>query len=845
MKQAAGKDSNWPLFVDAKCKTHKLRGFMFYFRRRHLALVVVLTSWFLIPVGCLLQADTAAFDLVGPKLEVRVQRAGKTLPVSQVPSLQAGDRLWVHPDFPDNQSVHYLMVVAFLRGATNPPPDSWFIPIESWSKAVHEEGIYLTVPEGAQEALVMLAPETGGAFSTLRKAVRGKPGAFVRAAQDLEQASLDRARLEKYLQVVREGAVTDPDQLKARAILLAHTLSIRLDQQCFDKPTAQQVPCLTQNTDQLVLDDAHNQTMVATLTSGTSTDLMSQLSSTPTARSGYYSPYVGSVMDLAKILGSTHTAQYQYIPALALPKQDQMNLRLNNPPSFRNPKSVLVIGLPPVQSAPSSTLRATNPMQVLCASKPQLVLPVENDPLAFATELGHNYVLSVETKTGWVDLPAVADPASGGFVVKTEGMQNAATDGDETSGILRGAWGFGTFEGPRFRLRTSHPAHWIVASKDASALIVGREDTLHLQSADSSCVEEVSLLDEQGKRLDAQWKIIKPDELEVRVPLQGSSVGSLTMMVKKFGLHDADEIHLHAYAEAGRLDGFTIHAGDSDGVLKGTRLDQVVALQAGPLLFKPSELSRANQHDELILTSEDPVASSLLQPDQAIALQAVLKDGRVLDLQSTVAPRRPNVSVISKSVQYDDNVPQSLVRLGDSQELPQEARLSFFLKTQLPEAFPPTEKIEVATADDSFHVLLSFKDGNLTLQDSKTVFAVLDPMKLLGPSAFGPLKFRPVAGDGVEGDWQPLIDLVRVPTLKTVSCPSLRERQCTLSGDKLFLIDKVSSDPDFANAVTVPDGFAETTLLIPPLKGKTLYLKLRDDPVSVDTAVVPILSNTP
>ena len=69
---------------------------------------------------------------------------------------------------------------------------------------------------------------------------------------------------------------------------------------------------------------------------------------------------------------------------------------------------------------------------------------------------------------------------------------------------------------------------------------------------------------------------------------------------------------------------------------------------------------------------------------------------------------------------------------------PQDGRLNFFLKTQVPETFPPTEKIEVATADESFRVLLSFKDGNLTLQDSKTVFAVLDPMKLLGPSAFGP-----------------------------------------------------------------------------------------------------------
>ncbi len=738
------------------------------------------------------------------------------------------------------------MVVVFLRGATNPPPDSWFSPVETWSKSVHEEGMYITVPDGAQEALVMLAPETGGAFSTLRRAVQGKPGAFVRAAQDLQQASFDRARLDKYLEVVRESAASDPEQLKARTTLLAHSLNIRLDQQCFDKPTAQQAPCLTQNTEQLVLDDARNQTMVATLTSGASTDLMSQLSSTPTARSGYYSPYIGAVVDLAKILGATHTAQYQYIPALALPTQDQMNLRLNNPPSFRNPKSVLVIGLPPVHPAPLPALRASNPTQVLCASNQQLVLPVENDPLAFATELGHNYALRVETKTGAVvDLPAVPDAARGGFVVKTEALQNVPTDGDEISGILRGSWGFQTFDGPRFRLHTSHPARWIVASKDASALIVGREDTLHLQSADSCCVKDVSLLDEQGKRLNAQWKIAKPDELEVRVGLQESPAGSITMLIGKFGLHEADEIHLHAYAEAGRLDGFTIHAGDPEGVLKGTRLDQVVELAAGPLLFKPSGLSRSNQHDELTVASEDPAASSLLRPDQVIPLQVTLRDGRVLDLQSTVTTRRPNVSVISKSVQYDDALPPSLVRLGDSEELPQEARLNFFLKTGVPDAFSPTEKIEVATADDSFHVMLSFKEGNLTLQDSKTVFAVLDPMKLLGPSAFGPLKFRPVTADGDEGDWQPLIDLVRLPTLKAVRCTLLRERQCTLSGDKLFLIDEVSSDPDFANAVTVPDGFAETTLLIPPLKGKILYLKLRDDPVTVDTAIVPIQSDAP
>src|SRR5437879_6755777 len=71
-----------------------------------------------------------AFDLTGPRVQVRVQRGKETLPVAEVPNLQAGDRLWVHPDLPDSQSVHYLMVVAFLRGATNPPPDSWFTRVE-------------------------------------------------------------------------------------------------------------------------------------------------------------------------------------------------------------------------------------------------------------------------------------------------------------------------------------------------------------------------------------------------------------------------------------------------------------------------------------------------------------------------------------------------------------------------------------------------------------------------------------------------------------------------------------------------------------------------------------------
>jgi hypothetical protein len=117
------------------------------------------------------------------------------------------------------------------------------------------------------------------------------------------------------------------------------------------------------------------------------------------------------------------------------------------------------------------------------------------------------------------------------------------------------------------------------------------------------------------------------------------------------------------------------------------------------------------------------------------------------------------------------------------------------------------------------------------------VLASLDPMKLLGPSAFGPLKFRPVSADGVEGDWQPLANLVRIPDLKGVRCVVDPEKQCTLVGDKLFLIDTVSTDPEFTNAIAVPDGYVDATLAIPAVKVNTLYLKLRDDPGVVDTAV--------
>src|SRR5207245_1275490 len=152
---------------------------------------------------------------------------------------QPGDRIWLHPDLPEDQSAHYLLVAVFFRGSTNPPPDNWFTKAETWKKKAGEEGIVITVPQGAQQVLLFLAPETGGDFSTLRSTVQGKPGAFVRASQDLNQASFDRSRLAQYIATDIQTSDNDPNAFNKRSVILARILETKLDPLSFDKPIEQ------------------------------------------------------------------------------------------------------------------------------------------------------------------------------------------------------------------------------------------------------------------------------------------------------------------------------------------------------------------------------------------------------------------------------------------------------------------------------------------------------------------------------------------------------------------------------------------------------------------------------
>ncbi|HTX77257.1 MAG TPA: hypothetical protein VMD29_13695 [Terracidiphilus sp.] len=782
-----------------------------------------------------LLADGPAFDLAGPKVDVHVKRGAVTLPISQVPNILPGDRLWIHPDLPESQSAHFVLVIAFLRGATNPPPLDWFTRVETWTRAPREEGVFVTVPPEAQQALIFLAPETGGDFSTLRKAVHDRPGAFVRAAQDLQAASWERMRLDTYLNEVKTSQ-SDPKVLKERAELAARSLGIKIQQQCFDRPADQQAACLSQHTEGMVLDDANAQSLVSQIANGSTADLMNQLSYSNIGGAGLYSPYVGAIVDMAKILSSLHTAHFQYIPALALPTQDTLNLRLNEPPSFRDPKSVVVVALPPVGPSKAPPLHPITPNETACAQKPGLVFSADGAPMIFGTSIAHELKLHLEGPNNYtLDVPATADPSKGG-IVPTDDLPTLPW-GDLTA-TVHGKWGFDEWEGPHFHLHSAGPEKWEVAADDQSALIVGREDTLHIQGDNTLCV---SAIDMAGNTLT--WKSPKPESLVVSVPLKSAQPGPITFHIHQYGIDNPDSFTLNAYAEAASLDRLTLNVGEHNATLKGTRLDEVAKATFSGISWTPAGLTRVQDFDELALNTASSTTG--LQAGAEVTAKVQLRDGRELKVPVTINPPRPQVTLLNKGTQDDGATVPSPVHLGSPDDVPLSSRLVFFLKSVVPQKFPRNENVEVAAADGSFHTMLSLSDGSLMLEDQRTALGSVEPLARFGSSAFGPLRARAISADGIAGDWMPLGTLVRLPGFKELRCPRSPLKLCILTGTNLFLVDSIASAQDFGNATDVPQDFTGAQLAVPHPVGGLLYLKLRDDPNTVQTLNLPVTPMTP
>ena len=850
----------------------KLRGCSSFLRI--LALLLGLS-----PTVC--AADPARFDLTGPKIDVHVTRGDRTLPIAQVPNLQAGDKIWLHPDLPATQSVHYLLVASFLRGTTNPPPDNWFTLIQTWNKKVREEGVTITVPDEAQQVILFLAPETGGDFSTLRSAVRGRPGVFVRASQDLLEAGFEQARIETYLANMRRVPPDDSKALAEHSDLLSRTLNLKPNGDCFKKPVDAQATCLTQAGTQTLLDDGHGTTVAAALANGPGSDLINQASYTSMAGAGLYSAYVGAVVDLVRLMSGLHTAKYQYIPAIGFPSGEALNLRLNTPPSFHDPKSVIVIGLPAIQAAVPPPLRPADPKTVTCLLKPAVVLPVEGAPLVFSTSFAHDLVLNLEGPRQEATIPLTADAFQGGLVLahaparkplpldpyvapdpavthaassqpadqkpKPVTIAAAPPSNDTTiSGTITGYWGFDPFTGPTVRLQDTPGKEWKLATSDP--LIAGKTQHIILNSSGTACLETIKLdpgpNSAFGGPKDQTFKPVpdKPDTVEVALALPPHDPGTLHLTIQQFGASQNDTVSLTDYSEPAKLESLTYHAGDTSAQLSGTSLDQVQKLVLNGLIFTPAPATPdtlTKSEPGLRLSLEPNSTSPQLRVGEHLNGQVSLKDGRTLSLPVNVAPERPSVRLLSKTINQT-SPGTTAIHLADQDDLPADHQLTFSLKSSQP--FPRTGSIEIANADESLHTSLTVASGDLILQNPRTLLATLDPLKAFGTSAFGPLRLRPVLPDGTTGDWLPLATLVRLPALKDLHCPADATQPCTVTGSSLYLVDSIATDPDFTAPTTVPEGFVGTTLTLPRPPKTGFFLKLRDDPTAANSVTLPILA---
>src|ERR1700678_1513284 len=125
-----------------------------------------------------------------------------------------------------------------------------------------------------------------------------------------------------------------------------------------------------------------------------------------------------------------------------------------------------------------------------------------------------------------LDLAIKPDPERGGFVLDKDAAAKPAEDTknaqlsladlsrttSDVSGTRRGRWGFDSFEGPTFHLRTSQPATWTVTSADQSALIVGRDDTIHLKSDAAVCVDSLRVTNQLHQNLKTTHIVVEPDQ---------------------------------------------------------------------------------------------------------------------------------------------------------------------------------------------------------------------------------------------------------------------------------------------------------------------------------------------
>ena len=293
-------------------------------------------------------------------------------------------------------------------------------------------------------------------------------------------------------------------------------------------------------------------------------------------------------------------------------------------------------------------------------------------------------------------------------------------------------------------------------------------------------------------------------------------------------------------------------------MLKGSHLNEIEKLTLGDLTFTPAPSTADEPPTTLHLALPPNAPAPPTHIDDHLTAKLTLRDGRTLSFPITVSTARPVITLLRKTSAAPAG---STITLSNPDDLALTSLLTFTLKS--PMSFPRNGQLEIETLDGTLRTVLTLApSGGLLMQDPHTVVATLDPLRSFGPSAFGALHVRavfppktssrnepstttevtvsPEDSAAPASDWLPLANIVRLPTLTQLQCPPEAGQPCTVTGNNLFLIEDVSTSPAFDDPQPVPDGYTGTTLSVPHPSAATLFLKLRDDPANIDSAILPV-----
>jgi hypothetical protein len=791
-------------------------------------------------IAVAMRADDSRFDLPGPKIDVYVTRGGTTLPISQVPSLLPHDILRVKADLPATQSNHLLLIIAFLRSTTNEPPDDWFTEVETWRQPI--EGTTVVVPDGAQKAIMFVAPETGGDFDTLRSAVKKNPGLFTRAAVSLRKASLKEQRIQRYLAGMRAVPSDDYKAIESRSAKLAATLALAPNADCFKKPVDDQVDCLTQTSDDILLDDSHGQTTSNAISTGASSDLANEAAQ---ADGALYSTYVGTLVDLVHLAGQLHTAQYRYIPAISFPTGATMNLKLNSPPSFYNPKSVIVIALPPIEPAHPPKLHLEDPQESFCLANPSMALPFRGTPSLFSTAFSHDLAIVFGSGSSAVRIALTPDAYDGGLIplrpigqdlldrFEATGSSNRMT----LQGKLEGYWGFDKLDGPTLTFQYSPDDGLKLLT--STALFAGQDTQATLQGRGTACVHKIKMSNSDDESSAVTFdRGSSNDNLLLHLPLKSKPASAYSIAVDQYGSAKITKISVTVYSKDIRIDKLLLGAGGS-AILMGEHLGKVASVKVGDQTFVPS----GAPPDQRGLQLRAPHAPGI---DDAQSATVLLEDGGVMTVPVATEDPGATLKVLSFDLTLATPRGEIPVALNSQRDIALHGILHFVVQSD--GIFPRGQVLELSTAHGAVHTSISLSSGELILQDDHTAVATVDLDKAFGESAFGELRMRAIPGDGTVGNWVTLGKLVRRPHITAVHCTNVDVPTCMVEGNNLFLALAFSTTEDFASVVPVPTGFDGSNFAIPMkpnTRSSTLYMRLRDDPAGFATIRIPAKGNHP